>query len=838
MNILSFKKNVYSQNGEDGVLEHLFNQLQITKGTFFEFGAADGVWISNTRKLVDEGWKGLLVESNQSYEESLRRNLRGYPVVCKIASVSPHGDTSIDRLWNSVKDEMKGSDLDFLSIDTGGKDDELIENMVLQPKVIMIEVNAGHHPEYNQRISSSSVGQSLEVICSLLPNYTPIAYTGNLILVRNDQVHLVSQYVVSLPQLYNFFWASLDEEAKAHLNKTFVKNDPRGTKQSEYNGHTFDTSHLHRLVFQDRVLSSQQDFPFGPPKKFIVWGITVQSWTHYYIHEAVFKAASWMYGKDNVLWMDDLKEEADKLRLGLELAKSNLDNVVFWTVGGQDRHIPLHPKSFYILHNEDPKHYSSIPNEQKITMQVYTRDVLGRKTVPIPYRKFHFWQKDDQEWGRQHGLVYMPWATDLLPHEVSEQMCHLSKKTSHNQRGLFVGYTNWGDSEHENMSVISSFRKELGLNQVTLDVEMKRNVPSEFLKYQLAPTLCGKWQKSKGYIPCRIFKTISYGQLGITNCKEAAEIIGEGLVIYDDDETKLAKKAVEMTASPQFAQSQIIKSMRIVRDHHTYLNRLLTLQEIFMEKKRESLGLTEESKHSSTHPSTQPSHPQISIQTSSLSEKKEKIMTLEEWQTTIKPHSEFIFNASPQDGNDGWVPFSIGVAWPFYYQQNQEKKTQIGVHSKTVLCAIASDSDSKRRCLSSINRKKIVAALKSKGIKNQFLDYNEYFESLPDYKFVISPEGNGIDCHRHYEAIMAGCIPIVEDNEKIREKYKGCPVVFTKDYSEISESYLEEIYKKMKDQLFDFSKMILSSWDVATREKIMENGNAWSMRILGKKWYL
>ncbi len=57
-----------------------------------------------------------------------------------------------------------------------------------------------------------------------------------------------------------------------------------------------------------------------------------------------------------------------------------------------------------------------------------------------------------------------------------------------------------------------------------------------------------------------------------------------------------------------------------------------------------------------------------------------------------------------------------------------------------------------------------------------------YFNSLPHFKFVISPEGNGIDTHRTYEALIFGCIPIVEYDINIQKKYEGCPIIFTKDY--------------------------------------------------------
>jgi len=40
---LDFIKNVYSQNGEDGVIEKIFKDLEIIDGVVCEFGAWDGV---------------------------------------------------------------------------------------------------------------------------------------------------------------------------------------------------------------------------------------------------------------------------------------------------------------------------------------------------------------------------------------------------------------------------------------------------------------------------------------------------------------------------------------------------------------------------------------------------------------------------------------------------------------------------------------------------------------------------------------------------------------------------------------------------------------------------
>ena len=102
---------------------------------------------------------------------------------------------------------------------------------------------------------------------------------------------------------------------------------------------------------------------------------------------------------------------------------------------------------------------------------------------------------------------------------------------------------------------------------------------------------------------------------------------------------------------------------------------------------------------------------------------------------------------------------------------------------------------------------------------------------------MISPEGNGIDCHRHYESLMAGCIPIVEEHAGIREKYKGYPIVYTKDYSEITPDYLSSIYPSLLHQTWDFSQLILSTYDASVQKESCTNGNYWCQRLLQRNWY-
>jgi hypothetical protein len=154
-----------------------------------------------------------------------------------------------------------------------------------------------------------------------------------------------------------------------------------------------------------------------------------------------------------------------------------------------------------------------------------------------------------------------------------------------------------------------------------------------------------------------------------------------------------------------------------------------------------------------------------------------------------------------------------------------------------ILFAINQFTDRNRRP-TGINRNIIVNILESNGIQNRKLSPVEFYKALPSYKFVISPEGNGIDCHRHYEALIAGCIPIIERNPLIEEKYRGCPILWTTDYSEINSSYLERKYEEMKCEIYDFSRLFLSFYSPETQSEIKQCGNYWMIKHLNMRFYI
>jgi len=191
--------------------------------------------------------------------------------------------------------------------------------------------------------------------------------------------------------------------------------------------------------------------------------------------------------------------------------------------------------------------------------------------------------------------------------------------------------------------------------------------------------------------------------------------------------------------------------------------------------------------------------------------------TLREWQTLPKSQKEIIVNASTPNGMDFEEPFPIGVSYKY------EKQSLIGNHENIVLCAISPETDDSNHINRKTSRGDVISKMRAIGVPNQSMTPDDYFRELPKYKFVVSPAGNGTDCHRHYEALMAGCIPIVEMHKHILKTYGNCPILYTRDYSEITPEYLETQYSNMIDTKYDFSKLFKSSYSSELQGRMNNN---------------
>jgi hypothetical protein len=80
-----------------------------------------------------------------------------------------------------------------------------------------------------------------------------------------------------------------------------------------------------------------------------------------------------------------------------------------------------------------------------------------------------------------------------------------------------------------------------------------------------------------------------------------------------------------------------------------------------------------------------------------------------------------------------------------------------------------------------------------------------------DYAFVISPHGGGLDCHRTWEALVLGCIPIVKKSN-IDVLYERLPVLIVDKWEDVTFELLQQTIDAFKSQEFQLERLTLKYW--------------------------
>ena len=97
-----------------------------------------------------------------------------------------------------------------------------------------------------------------------------------------------------------------------------------------------------------------------------------------------------------------------------------------------------------------------------------------------------------------------------------------------------------------------------------------------------------------------------------------------------------------------------------------------------------------------------------------------------------------------------------------------------------------------------------------------------YFEAKPvprsstwvrqaECMFVVSPQGAGMDCHRTWEAIMLGCIPVLKRNA-LAPLLDGLPALVVDDWQQVNRETLVDYASRVQTMKFDFSPLFRDSW--------------------------
>ena len=307
--------------------------------------------------------------------------------------------------------------------------------------------------------------------------------------------------------------------------------------------------------------------------KIIIWGHELHNHTHSYIHNAFYITFKHL-GYETYWFNQDGKNNYPQNGI-----LDNFDNSLFIVHGLESKNLPLNNTCFYLGHNVEwvgsefkiPNNHilkdsvKGIPANNILTFQVLS---IGARTCQI-YKNIKYHKFSDD-----YSCLFFPWGTDLLPNKINNNIKNLQNiKIKNISNFIGMPLLHWDIFKNECSQYGIEYKNYGGT--FNKDSDRNKSVEENMKLIQesiLAPALQSDWQVENGYIPCRIFKNISYGKMGITNNKSVNELFDNKL-IYSENIGELVKKGLEFEKEKN-KFDKIKKLMIEVRDNHTYINRI------------------------------------------------------------------------------------------------------------------------------------------------------------------------------------------------------------------------------------------------------------------------
>ena len=243
-----------------------------------------------------------------------------------------------------------------------------------------------------------------------------------------------------------------------------------------------------------------------PNRKLIAWGGTHGLEAHRHVHFHFVRAAQKMGWKS--FMVPDQPESREHLKPGtLVIAADLFAHNIGEAVDGVD----------YVLHNFDVSHplCQTVKPEHLLRLQVWTNDAYGAE-----------WS-DFRNYDHDGRILFQPWGTDLFAEEFMDPVYK-----PYSQDVTFVGAV-WGEVnkgvELGNVGMIETLKLLCADNSLRFrhltQVSDQANV-NAIREARLAPGFAGNWQVEHNYLPCRVFKNISYGAVGFTNVPALQSFLG------------------------------------------------------------------------------------------------------------------------------------------------------------------------------------------------------------------------------------------------------------------------------------------------------------------------
>src|SRR5690349_15345422 len=136
-----YEHQVFSQNGEDGILQEIFRRVESRDRTFVEIGVGDGQ-TNNTTFLLTQGWRGQWIEGSARSVERIRRSFRAPLTDGRLSLV--HAEVTAENVAELLRRAGAPAEPDLLSLDIDRNTWWVLSAALkaLRPRAVVVEYNA------------------------------------------------------------------------------------------------------------------------------------------------------------------------------------------------------------------------------------------------------------------------------------------------------------------------------------------------------------------------------------------------------------------------------------------------------------------------------------------------------------------------------------------------------------------------------------------------------------------------------------------------------------------------------------------------------------------------
>jgi hypothetical protein len=130
---------IFSEWGEDGIIQYLINNIEIKNKVFVEFGVQN-YKESNTRfLLINNLWKGIVIDSGKSFISQIKKD----DIYSRYDLTAIHAFINRDNINSIISSSGVTCEIGLLSIDIDGNDYWVWEKLdVIKPAIIICEYNS------------------------------------------------------------------------------------------------------------------------------------------------------------------------------------------------------------------------------------------------------------------------------------------------------------------------------------------------------------------------------------------------------------------------------------------------------------------------------------------------------------------------------------------------------------------------------------------------------------------------------------------------------------------------------------------------------------------------